>query len=314
MASVAPPFQTWQNEFARRGPPRVDSFNPVGGNVGETADFKGAGFLSLTGVDFGGVGLPSFFPFISSWPIPYTTEVNGGSPTVYTRAQRLDSSVTSVVPRIRNAYQSGAVGTITSNVALNSSDGAGGAGPNLQTWLGATIPGNSDWNGGSVNIMPRAADKKIVLLQSLAPAATVACSVTPLVHGTYSAGTSTVNPAPAPSAADPTPISWVNFDYQTNRPRWVFMTDSIPCGVNGVIGFEASFPYLLAVNKDYAVQQLGLPGSALATWADYLVTSAAWWAAMAPVDSGVGLWLQPGVNDVTGNTAVSMEGWMTTIV
>jgi hypothetical protein len=92
-----------------------------------------------------------------------------------------------------------------------------------------------------------------------------------------------------------------------------FITDSIGCGVNGVIGYASSFPQLIAANKDYAVQLLGLPGSTLAQWADYAGVSAAWWA-RGVFDSNTKWWIQAGVNDVGGRTAAQMYADLTTIV
>lgn len=253
--------------------------------------------------------------FRAAWPIAYSTETNGGTPTVYTRAQFFPSDVTAVTPKIRNAWSTGGVGSsITSNVALYTSDGTGAAtGAALGTWLAQTIPGDgTDWSGGSTAVT-LGSDGKLVLPMSLAAGATVSCSVTPQVHGTYTASTSTVNPAPAPTASDPTPIAWVHFDYSTSKRKLVFIGDSISVGVNSATGFEISFPYKLGVIKNYAVEQLGLPGSGLGGWAAFGSTSAAWWAD-GIFNSGVSVWIQAGVNDIAGLSASTMEANFTTIV
>lgn len=255
------------------------------------------------------------FPFRAAFPIAYATETNGGTPTVYTRPIVLPSDVTAVTLKVRNAYQSGGVGSsFSSNNAVASSDGTGAAGTNLATFLAQTIPGDgTDAVMGPFGITPRASDNQIVHLMSLPPGALTACSVTPQIHGTYSVSTSTVNPAPTPSASDPTPISWVHFDYSTSKRRIGFITDSIGAGVNSVTGFNHSFPQQLAATKDYAVLALSLPGSSLAGWADYAVTSATWWAD-GVYNATTAWWIQPGVNDIGGGSSAAMIANFTTIV
>jgi hypothetical protein len=262
----------------------------------------------------GSVIVGSTNAFRGAWPIPFQTEVNGATPTVYTRPFYLPSDVTSITPLIRNAYSAGGVGnSFLSNVALYKSDGTGApTGTAFMVWAAVTIPGDStDWNGGSVSIT-RGADGKIVELESLPAGTTVSSSVTPLVHGTYSSNTSTVNPPPAPNAADPTPITWHHFDYQTSKRRIIVIGDSICAGAVSATGFEISFPYQVMVSKDYALAQLCLPGSALSQWAAFTTTSAAWWAdgRFAGADG----WLQAGVNDIGGGSPSTMEANATTIV
>jgi hypothetical protein len=285
-----------------------------GATVNVSARFTGTVTLMI-------VDAPSLAPwqtasaFRTNWPIPYTTEVNGGTATVYTRAQFFPSDVTAIHSEDRQRESGRRCRRIHYVQRCTvTTDGSGAAsGTALQTWLSQSVPGDgSFWSGGSTAIT-RGSDGKVVLLQSLAPAATVSCSVTPLVHGTYTAGTSTVSPAPGASGSDPTPISWVEFDYTTSRPRVLVMGDSIPCGVNGVVGYERSWPYQLGVNKNYAVQLLGLPGSSLAQWADYAGVSAAWWA-RGIFDSGVKFVLNLGANDVPGGVAATMYGYATTII
>lgn len=262
----------------------------------------------------GVVWVGSAQPFRASFPIAYTTEVNGASATVYTRPLYVPSDVTAVTPYIRNAYSAGGVGsTFSSNVALYRSDGTGAAtGSALGTWLAQTIPGDgSDWTGTSTSIT-RGTDGKIVELESLPAAATTSCSVTPQVHGTYSASTSTVSPPPAPTASDPTPITWNHFDFATTKRRIIVIGDSICAGVNSTTGVEISAWYQLGPVKDYAVSLLCLPGSALGQWAAYTTTSATWWADGRFL--GVDVWIQAGVNDVTGSIPSAMETSMTTIV
>lgn len=261
-------------------------------------------FLPITNI-------PKAFRY--AWPIPYATETNGGTPTVYTRAQYIASDVASLSLLMRNAYQNGGVGSaLTSNVALYASNGSGVAtGSPLLNVTGATIPGDgTDYNSGATAII-RGGDGKIVHLMSLAAGATVSCYVTPSVHGVYNSGTATVNPPPSGGTSDPTPICWVHFDCFTARRRIIFITDSIGAGVNSATGFEIAFPYQLGVAKDYAVMQMSLPGSALSQWADFGATSAAWWADGKFTGSDV--WLQPGVNDVAGGSASTMFANLTTI-
>lgn len=266
-------------------------------------------------VTCGGVcGIGSTGAFRGAFPIAYTTATNGATPTVYTRPFYVPSDVAAVVPLARNAYGGGPVGSsFSSNLALYKSDGTGApTGTALQTWAAQTIPGDgTDWSGGSVSIT-RGTDGKIVFLESLPANQLTAIAVTTLTHGTYSANTATVSPPPAPTASDPSPIGWIHFDYNTTKRRIIVIGDSISAGVNSSTGFEISFPYQLMVLRDYAVAQLSLPGSQLVQWQAYASTSAAWWA-----DGrwfGADVWIQVGVNDITGNIPSALEGWFTTIV
>lgn len=274
------------------------------------------GHVSLGGaVAIKGAAAAPSTSFRAAWPIAYSTVTNGGTPTVYTRAQFFPSDVTSVTPKIRNAYQSGGVGSpITSNVALYMSDGTGAAtGSALNTWLAQVIPGDgTDWSGGATAVT-LGSDGKLVMPMSLAASALVSCAVSGLTHGVYNSGTSTVNPAPSGGASDPQPIGWVHFDYSTSKRKLVFIGDSISVGTYAVTGFEISFPYKLGVIKNYAVEQLGLPGSSLQQWSAYGTTSAAWWAD-GIFNSSVSVWIQVGVNDIAGLSATAMEGYITLIV
>lgn len=357
MANVGtPPLVLDLDSRSRRAPSLRSWSSPAGTVAGETATFVGAGFTNITSVDFGGLparfvvvddgymmavipngvisstmhmhwsggvvtgpggyGSP-LAAFRLAFPIAYSTEVNGGTPTVYNRAIYVPSDVSAVTPKSRNALSTGGVGSsLTCNFAHYASDGSSGATGTAfppGALLGQTVPGNgTDLSMGSHTIT-RGPDGKIVQCQSLAAGATCSCSVTPSVHGTYSAGTATVSPPPSVSGSDPTPICWNHFDILTTRPRVVFITDSIGQGVNTVIGFENSFPQQVAASKDYAVCALSLAGSTLQQWAAFGSTSAAWWAD-GIFGASVIVWVQLGVNDVGGRTGAQMYGDLTTIV
>lgn len=351
---IPPPFAQTQAVLSLL-PPSIASIG-ASALPGETIAIFGANFFNITSVDFNGtpasfsvqdqrwisVAVPAgattgpihvvnklgvatsvaFSPFIpqtpfrAAFPIAYTTETNGGTPTVYTRSIVLPSDVSVVTAtKMRNAYQSGGVGlSFSSNVALASSDGTGAAGANLATWLAQTVPGDgTDLVLGPTTIAPRASDNQIVHLMSLPPAAVCSCSVTPQIHGTYSAGTATVNPAPGISGSDPTPICWIHFDYSTAKRKLGFITDSIGAGVNSATGFNHSFPQQLAATKDYAVLALSLPGSGLGGWAAFGSTSAAWWAD-GIYGPSTEWWIQPGVNDIGGGSSATMIANFTAIV
>lgn len=261
-------------------------------------------------------GGASAIAFRSAFPIPNSGElVNGGTPTVYKRPMYIPSDVTEVTLRLGNRWSNGGVtggAAITSNIAIYQSDGTGQpTGSPLGEWLSQTIPGNGSDLVTPTTTIQRGTDGKIVLLNSI-EASAVVTSCGELTHGTYAAATNVVNPAPADSGSDPNPILMTHFDFSTKRRRIITLGDSISVGVLAETGFEASCFYLLGPENDYAIEQLGLPGGGLSTFAQFGGSFANLWAD-GVFNAGVEVWIQLGVNDIPSGPT-SMESNLSAIV
>lgn len=254
--------------------------------------------------------------FLSAGPFPNGNVTNGGTPTVYTRAMYIPSDVAVLTARIGNRADFGPVGggvDISSNIAIYKSNGSGlTTGNPLSKWLAQTISGTgADWVAPTPTTVQRGTDGKIVMLMSL-DALAVATDNGQLNYGGYSAGTAVVDPAPAITGVDPNPICLLHYDFITSRKRVVVFGDSISVGVLAATGFEISCFYQLGPNKDYAVEQVGLPGGTLNQFSQFNGAYSNLWTDIL-FNPGVEAWIQLGVNDILGGSTAMINAF-TTIV
>lgn len=254
--------------------------------------------------------------FRSAGPFPNGDVTNAGTPTVYQRPMYIPSDVAELTLRLGNRYHLGGVpggAPFSSNIAIYKSNGSGApTGNPLSKWLAQTIPGDgSDWVAPAATTVQRGTDGKIIMLMSL-PASAVATDNGELNYGTYAPNTDVVDPQPNAMNVDPNPVLLVHYDFISSRRRLIFLGDSISVGVLAETGFERSFPYQLGPRKDYAIQQIGLPGGTLDEFSQFNGAFSNLWAD-GLFNPGVDVWIQLGVNDILAGSTVMINAF-TTIV
>lgn len=268
-----------------------------------------------------GAGPPPIVQTAKAWrsstavPVAISGATGGNRVNAFPIA--LPSDVTSIALRGGNrTFNAGAGNTATVDVSSYTSDGTGSpTGAATGSLSAVVLPGNGTMiAAGSLPVTP-GADKKAVLVHgfpNVGYANSTGCD-----DGTYTLGTLTVNPAPAPTGGNANPVYWWTYGYSTAKKRVLVISDSIAGGYSpdSSVGFQQSSWAQLMSSQDWAVnvQSIVTYGS-LQNYANTGGLPFLWDQLDDILSAGSVLVIQLGTNDLSYNTLATMQTSLQAII
>lgn len=255
----------------------------------------------------------------SSLPVPMTSGGPGAGNRVYHVPFRTPSDVSSLTNlRGANRLWNGGTGSaVTIDAALYASDGTGIAtGSATSSVSSVSLPGNGTMAtlGSSMSIT-RGTDGRSVLVHSF-PDPVYANSIGN-DNGNYTTGTLTVNPAPAITGANPSPVFWFNYGYTTSKRRIVVIGDSIAGGYSpdSSVGWDNAAWNRLMQSQDWAVDvQSVVQYGSLANYAAFATYPALWDQIDDILTNAYALIVQLGTNDLNYLNLSTMQTSLQAII
>lgn len=238
------------------GTPKVwlTNHSATGATVNTSARFSGTVKLFVTDAPtLAALGTPKAWR--STLPVPTAISGATGGNRVNAFPISIPSDVASITLRGGNrTFNAGVGNSATVDVAFYASDGSGSpTGAATAVLSSLVLPGGGTMGSFGSASVAVGADKKSVMVHSF-PNVNYA-NATGCDNGTYALGTLTVNPAPAPTGANPNPVYWWNYGYSSARRRVLALTDSIggAFSPDSSVGFQNSSWIQLMQSKDWAV-------------------------------------------------------------
>lgn len=285
----------------------------TGGNLSAVA--TGSSAITATLGTASGSTTATVATIVSRGGMPLCNSATAGSKATYIKPFFVPSDVNEVTVRIANRRFDGGGSTeaITTDIAIGTSNGAGGFIGSPTVYTAQVIPGD-----GSILTLPttsvvRGSDGKILIAYYVAAGAVVSFAAQ-TYHGWYVLNSNSVNPLGSPLTQNPSPAFWNHVEYATARRRFVVLGDSISVGCTSSnplsVGFEVASWYLIGTENDYSVSVEGLPGGTLAEFANPGGYPYLW---DEPLVANSEIAIELGVNDLNGG-ASAMQANLTTIV
>jgi hypothetical protein len=276
---------------------------------------------SLNGVS---ASIPATVPvasaFNTGWAVPSnlgaTPEAGG---RVYSLPLFVPPDVTSVSVRLANRISDQTVQpSITLNIAVYQSDGTGKpTGSAFAVFNGNVVPGdNTSVLVGPFNGVVRGTDGKIVLLIGMAQGQQPVFPPN-VTLGNYVSGTAAVNVAPGAFTGPGLSVIDARFVYNTGARHVIVIGDAIESGYDpsATLNFSQTFPQLIAVDRLYAVEPVGIVGNAtigsLQHWAAF-ATQTNWWD--LPAWASADVLICAGLQDLSYANLATMKTSLSTLI